>query len=100
MMLSLMMGIMSELPVLSWLFAKLGLLSASFMIKNRKYAIVFILIISSFITPTTDIFTLMLVFVPIYLLYEVSIGVVKITERRRKTEVVEEEEWDSPYKKD
>ncbi len=98
MMLSIMMGIMSELPVLSWLFAKLGFLSVSFMKKHRKHAIVFIMIIAAFITPTTDIFTLMLVFVPIYLLYEVSIGVVKVTERRRKIEIVEEKEWDSPYK--
>jgi len=98
MMLSLMIGIMFQLPILSWLFAKLGFLSASFMKKYRRHAIVVILIIAAIITPTTDVFTLMLVFVPIYILYELSIGVVKITERRRKIEMVEEREWDSPYK--
>ncbi len=98
MMLSLMIGIMSELPVLSWLFSKLGFLSASFMKKYRKHAIVLILIIAAIITPTTDAFTLMLVFVPIYILYELSIGVVKITERNKKTEKMQKEEkWESPY---
>jgi sec-independent protein translocase protein TatC len=92
MMLSLMMGIMSELPILSWLFAKLGFLSASFMKKYRKYAIIIIMIISAFITPTADIFTLMLVFVPIYFLYEVSIIVVKVTERKNPKEIEEKEE--------
>jgi len=77
MFLSLMMGIMAELPVISWLFAKLGFVSASFMKKYRRHAIVLILIIAAIITPTTDIFTLMLVFVPIYVLYEFSIWIVK-----------------------
>ena len=97
MMLSLMIGIMSELPVLSWLFSKLGFLSSSFMKKYRKHAIVLILIIAAIITPTTDAFTLMLVFVPIYILYELSIGVVKITERKKTKEIVKEEGWESPY---
>lgn len=77
--LSLMIGIMSELPVISWLFAKLGFLSASFMKKYRRHAILIILIVAAVITPTTDVITLMLVFVPIYVLYELSIWIVKIT---------------------
>ena len=76
-MLSLMLGIMSELPVLAWLFAKLGLLSDKIMKKYRKHAIVVILIIAAVITPTADAFTLLLVFLPIYLLYELSIFIVK-----------------------
>jgi sec-independent protein translocase protein TatC len=98
MMLSLMIGIVSELPILSWLFAKLGFLSVSFMKEYRKHAIVIILIIAAIITPTTDVFTLMLVFVPIYILYELSISIVKITERKKTKEIVKEEDWESPYK--
>jgi len=75
--LSLMLGIMAELPVVSWLLAKLGVLTDAFMRRYRKHAIVVILIISAIITPTADAFTLMLVFVPIYILYELSILVVK-----------------------
>jgi sec-independent protein translocase protein TatC len=90
MLLSLMLGIMSELPVISWLFAKLGFLSASFMKKYRRHAVVIILILSAIITPTTDVFTLMLVFVPIYVLYEMSILIVKIVNKRKKEVMVDE----------
>lgn len=79
MMLNLMMGIMFEMPILCWLFAKLGFLSGSFMKRYRKHAIVVILIIAAIITPTADIFTLLLVSLPIYLLYEISILIVSRT---------------------
>jgi sec-independent protein translocase protein TatC len=84
MMLSLMMGIVFEIPILSWLFAKLGFLTSSFMKKYRRHAIVLILIVAAFITPTSDVFTLTLVSLPMYLLYEISISVVKRTEPNQK----------------
>ncbi|MFR9523940.1 MAG: twin-arginine translocase subunit TatC [Rikenellaceae bacterium] len=74
--LCLMMGILFELPILSWLFAKLGLLTASFMRNYRRHAIVVLLTISAVITPTADIVTLLLVALPIYALYEFSILIV------------------------
>ena len=86
MMLSLMMGIVFEIPILSWLFAKLGFLTSSFMKHYRRHAIVIILVIAAIITPTSDVFTLSLVALPMYLLYEISIGVVKGTERKVKVE--------------
>lgn len=73
----LAMGIVFEMPVLSWLFAKLGFLSAGFMRKYRKHAVVLILVVAAIITPTSDIFTLSLVALPMWLLYEVSIFIVK-----------------------
>jgi sec-independent protein translocase protein TatC len=82
MMLSLMMGIMSEIPVLSWFFAKLGFINAQMMKKFRKYAVVILLVISAVITPSGDAFTLMVVFFPIYLLYEVSIFIVKSSQKQ------------------
>ena len=82
-MLSMMMGIVFEIPILCWLFAKLHLLTPDFMIKYRKHAIVIILIISAIITPTSDIFTLSLVSIPMLALYEISIGIVKITLKRQ-----------------
>lgn len=78
-MLSLMLGIMFEIPILCWLFAKLGWLTAPFMRQYRKHAIVIILILAAIITPTTDVFTLTIVFIPIFLLYELSILIVKRT---------------------
>jgi sec-independent protein translocase protein TatC len=97
-MLSLMLGLMSELPVISWLFAKLGFLTDTFMKKYRKHAIVIILIISAIITPTADAFTLLLVFFPIYLLYEISIFIVKKSLKKKRNAIItEEKDWKSPY---
>lgn len=78
---SLMMGVLFELPVLSWLLAKMGLLTSAPMRHYRRHAIVVILIIAAVITPTGDIFTLSLVALPVYLLYEASIWIVKATEK-------------------
>lgn len=75
----LAMGIVFEIPILSWLFAKLGFLSADFMRRYRKHAIVIILVVAAIITPTSDVFTLSLVALPMWLLYEVSILIVNRT---------------------
>ncbi len=76
-MLCLVMGVMFELPVLSWLLAKVGVLKADFMTRYRKHAIVVIVILAAVITPTGDAITMSVVALPIYLLYEVSVLVVK-----------------------
>ena len=75
-MMCLVMGIIFELPVVSWLLGRMGLLKASMMRTWRKHAIVAILVIAAIITPTTDAFTLFIVALPIWLLYEVSIFLV------------------------
>ena len=80
-MLSLAMGIIFELPVLCWLLAKMGIMKAAFMKKYRRHAIVAVVVIAAIITPTGDAFTLMLVSLPIYLLFELSVLIVKKTER-------------------
>lgn len=76
-MMCLAIGIVFEIPILSWLFAKLGFLSADFMRRYRKHAIVIILVVAAIITPTSDMFTLLLVALPMWALYEVSILIVK-----------------------
>ena len=77
-MMSLVMGIVFELPVVSWILGRMGLINASMMQMWRKHAIVAILIVSAIITPTTDAFTLFVVALPIWLLYELSIIIVKM----------------------
>ena len=77
MMMSLVMGIVFELPVVSWLLGRMGLVNRSMMRSMRRHAIVAILIIAAIITPTTDAFTLFIVALPIWLLYEMSIVIVK-----------------------
>ena len=71
------MGIVFELPVVCWLLGKLGLVNRSMMTRFRRHAIVAILIVSAIITPTGDAFTLLIVSLPIYILYELSILVVR-----------------------
>ena len=75
---SLSMGIVFEMPVVAWLMARMGLISSSFMSRYRRHAIVVILIVAAIITPTSDIFTLLMVSLPMWLLYEVSVGIVKL----------------------
>lgn len=88
---SLAMGLVFEIPILSWLFAKLGFLSSGFMRKYRKHAIVVILTVAAIITPTSDVFTLMLVAMPMWLLYEVSILIVNKTNiKKQQTETSQE----------
>lgn len=77
-MMSLVMGIVFELPVVSWILGKMGLVNARLMGQWRRHAIVAILIVSAIITPTTDAFTLFVVALPIWLLYELSIVIVRM----------------------
>lgn len=76
---TLVMGIVFELPVVSWILGKMGLVSAPLMQTWRKHAVVAILVVSAIITPTTDAFTLFVVALPIWLLYELSIWIVRLT---------------------
>ena len=78
-MMSLVMGIVFELPVVSWLLGRMGLVNAQMMSSMRRHAIVAILIVAAIITPTTDAFTLFVVALPIWLLYELSIVIVRMT---------------------
>ncbi len=79
---SLVIGLVFELPVVSWLLAQMKVLRSSMMMNYRKHAIVAILILAAIITPTTDAFTMFVVALPIWLLYEASIGIVKLVEGR------------------
>lgn len=74
-MLTFMMGLVFQLPVVCFFLGKIGLLSASFMRQYRRHALVLIMVVAAIITPP-DVFTLCLVTLPLYLLYEVSILVV------------------------
>ena len=82
-MLTLPVGIVFELPVVAYFLAKIGIISSSLMKKYRKHAIIFILIIAAVITPP-DVFTQVLIGIPIFLIYEVSIYVVKRVEKKNK----------------
>lgn len=78
---SLVMGVVFEMPVVCGLMGRMGLLTDQWMSDYRRHAIVAILVVAAIITPTTDVFTLFVVALPIYLLYEVSIWIVRITKQ-------------------
>ena len=80
---SLVLGVVFELPVVCGLMGRMGLLTSSLMSQYRRHAVVAILIVAAIITPTTDVFTLFVVALPIYLLYELSIQIVRITKRNK-----------------
>ena len=76
-MMCLVMGIVFELPVVSWILGRMGLVNRQMMRAMRRHAVVAILVVAAIITPTTDAFTLIIEALPIWLLYEVSILIVK-----------------------
>ncbi|MDR2917154.1 MAG: twin-arginine translocase subunit TatC [Tannerella sp.] len=92
-MLIFIMGIVFEMPLLSWLLSKLGLLNRSFFNKYRRHAIVGLLAAAAFITPSSDPFTLGCVFFPLYGLYELSAFFVKKApkEEEESTDIVKYE---------
>ncbi len=72
----LVIGIIFELPVVCSVLGRMGLISSAVMRRYRRHAVVAILVVAAIITPTTDIFTLLVVSLPIWLLYEVSVWLV------------------------
>ncbi|MBO7137908.1 MAG: twin-arginine translocase subunit TatC [Bacteroidaceae bacterium] len=83
-MLILVMGIVFEMPLLAWLLSLFGIIRKSFLREHKRHAVVILLISAAIITPSGDPFTLMLVFIPLYLLYEMSILVVRDKKREEE----------------
>lgn len=76
-MLIFLMGLVFEMPLVAWLVGKTGLLHREFFGKYRRHAVVVLLLLAAIITPTGDPFTLTIVFLPVYGLYEFSACLVK-----------------------
>lgn len=79
--LTILMGVVFQLPVLALSFAKMGIIDNKFMSRYRRHAFILIVVIAAIITPP-DILTLIIVALPLYFLYEVSIIGVKLLCRR------------------
>lgn len=77
--LTLIMGVVFQLPVIAFFLGKMGIIRAETLAKYRRHALVIIMLVAAIITPP-DLMTLVLVTIPLYLLYEVSIRVVKWVE--------------------
>lgn len=76
-------GIIFQMPVAVWILSKLGLLTPKFMRKSRRYAILIILIVAAVVTPP-DVFSMILMTIPLVALYEVSIGISARVEKKRE----------------
>lgn len=90
--LSIAMGAVFEIPILALFFAKTGLIKAHHLKKYRRHAIVVILIVAAILTPA-DLFSLFLLAIPMYMLYELSIWVVK----RATPQTTEIRDYENPY---
>lgn len=75
-------GLIFELPMVSFFLSKLGILKPSFMKKFRKHAIVIIMIAAAFLTPGTDPVSQIVLAVPLVVLYEISIFISKISQKK------------------
>jgi sec-independent protein translocase protein TatC len=84
-------GIAFELPVLAYILTKIGLITPLYLRKIRKYAVVVILLAAAIITPSPDWMSQLIVFIPLFTLYELSILVSARVSKQRIKE--EEEEW-------
>ena len=73
--LTLVMGVVFQLPVIAFFLGKLGIVTSDMLARYRKHAFIVIMLVAAIITPP-DLMTLILVTIPLYLLYEVSIRVV------------------------
>ena len=91
-MLIFVMGIVFEMPLVSWLLSQVGVLNRSFFHKYRRHAIVALLVAAAFITPSSDPFTLGIVFFPLYGLYELSAFFVKKVPKEDEEETALETE--------
>jgi len=75
-------GLVFQMPIISFVLSKLGIINAKFLRKYYKHAVLGIFIVSGVITPTTDAFTMCVMALPMVLLYEVSIWVSYIAARK------------------
>ena len=83
-------GILFQMPLLVMVLAKIGIVTASFLRQYRRHAFIIILLAAAIITPSTDPFSLTIVTIPLYLLFEASII---LASRVNKDQAKKEKEW-------
>ena len=78
-------GLSFELPIFIFFLAKLGIVNAKMLSKQRRYAILVIFIVAAILTPSPDALSQILMAIPLMFLYEVSIFVAKFAEKKKVT---------------
>ena len=84
-------GVAFELPVLAYALTRIGLITPDMLRSSRRFAIVVILIVAAFITPSPDWYSQTIVFIPLYSLYE--LGVFLSKKAYKKLKQIDDEEW-------
>ena len=86
-------GLVFEFPLVVFILSRLGLVTAGFLARNRKYALLLNAILAAFITPTTDAVSMMFMLVPLFIFYELGIIIAKIFGKKKPETEPEEEEF-------
>lgn len=89
-------GAVFEMPVVLVLLAKVGVLDDKFLRKNRRYAILINAIVAAFITPSQDAFSMLAMFIPLVILYEISIPLARLVQPKREAGADTEDTGDDP----
>ena len=84
-------GVVFELPVVLVLLAKVGVIDDRFLKKNRRWAVVAMAFAAAVITPSQDAFSMLAMFVPLYVLYEVSIVIARFVQPKREEDAAVED---------
>ncbi len=79
-------GIAFEMPLAVYVLGRLGIVSPAGLARNRKYALMLVLVAAAVITPGPDVVSQLMLAVPVYLLYEISIWVSRLARRRSRGE--------------
>lgn len=80
---TLLTGILFELPIIIYILASIGILTGTFMRRTRRYAIIIIMVVGAIVSPSPDILTTTLATVPLLVLYEVGILIAARVEKKR-----------------
>ena len=82
-------GVLFELPMITFVLSRVGILTSTFMRKYRRHSIVVIMVLAAMLTPTTDPISMLIFAAPLFVLYEISIYIAKISEKKRKKDAEE-----------
>lgn len=83
-------GLVFELPMVSFFLSKIGILKPEFMRKYRKHAVIIIMLLAGILTPSPDITSQILLAVPLIILYEISIYISKLSQKKDEEQITDQ----------
>ena len=79
-------GVTFEIPIIMMMLSKIGIVTSQVLVRTRRYAIIAVTVAAALITPTPDVYNMALLAVPMYVLYEAGIVLMKLTEKKGQAE--------------